>query len=141
MASPRTIARLEAQILRRAAHCLQFEVNDPRASFITITRVKLASDISSGKIYYSVMGDAGELSKAAHMLKSAAGFIQRQVAGVLRLRNMPRLDWLYDDSVAESIRVDELIHEALERDKQIAARAREHEQAADETPEPEPPPE
>jgi len=135
--SPKTIARLEAQILRRAAHCLQFEVNDPRASFITITRVKLSSDISSGKIYYSVMGDQAELSKAAHMLKSAAGFIQRQVAGVLRLRNMPRLDWAFDDSIAESIRVDQLIHEALERDKQIAAEAPEHEQSTDETPEPE----
>ncbi len=120
MTSPKTIARLEAQILRRAAHSLQFEINDPRGSFITITRVELASDISSGKIFYSVMGDEGEISKAKHMLKSAAGFIQRQVAGVLRLRNMPRLDWVYDETIAESLRVNDLIMDALKRDKNIA---------------------
>jgi ribosome-binding factor A len=54
------------------------------------------------------------------MLKSAAGFIQRQVAGVLRLRNMPRLDWVYDETIAESMRVNDLIQDALKRDKSIA---------------------
>ena len=51
MANPRTIARLEAQIRRRAAYCLQFEVADPRATFITITRVELSSDLLNGKTF------------------------------------------------------------------------------------------
>ena len=123
MPSPKTIARLEAQILRRAAHCLQFEVNDPRSSFITITRVELSSDISSGKIFYSVMGDEGELSKAAHMLKHAAGFIQRQVARVLETRNVPRLDWVFDDSIERASRIENLLDEARERDAEIRGEA------------------
>ena len=59
MASPKTIARLEAQILRRIAHCLQFELSDPRAGFITVTRVELSKDINTARVSYSVLGGEG----------------------------------------------------------------------------------
>ena len=122
MANARTIARLEAQILRRAAHCLQFELADPRASFITITRVELAPDVTRGKIFYSLF-DSSERKKAERMMKDAAGFIQRQVASVLSLRNMPHLSWVYDESLAEAQHVDEVIRAALKRDAEIAGRS------------------
>lgn len=119
MANPRTIARLEARIHERAAHCLQFEINDPRASFITIQKVELSSDLSVGKIHYSVLGDASDRSKAAHMLESARGFIQRQVARVLDMRRIPHLTWVYDDSIEKAAELDLLIREARARDRQI----------------------
>ena len=119
MANARTIARLEARIRERAAYCLEFEIKDPRASFITITKVELASDIASGKIHYSVLGDASERSKAEHMLESAAGYIQRQVARVLQLRRMPHLRWVYDASIEEGAQLDKLIAEARKRDREI----------------------
>ncbi|MBL8860036.1 MAG: 30S ribosome-binding factor RbfA [Planctomycetes bacterium] len=119
MANPRTIARLEARIKERAAYCLQFEVNDPRAGFITITQVALSSDLSSGKIHYSVLGDEADRSKAAHMLKGAAGFIQRQVARVLEMKRVPHLSWVYDDSIEKAADLDLLIREARARDKAI----------------------
>lgn len=119
MANPRTIARIEARILERAAHCLQFEVNDPRASFITLTQVKLSSDLSFAKIYYSVLGASADRSKVAHMLDHAGGFIQRQVARVLDLRRVPRLSFVYDDSAEAASDLQKLIKEARERDKLI----------------------
>lgn len=120
MANPRTIARLQSRIHERAAHCLEFEISDPRAGMITVTRVELAHDLSAGRIYYSVLGDDAAKSKAAHMLDSASGFIQRQVARVLDVRRMPHLKWIYDDSIEEAIRLDAVIKGALERDKLIA---------------------
>ena len=119
MANPRTIARLESRIRERAAYCLEFEVKDPRASFITVTKVELAKDLSSGKIYYSVLGDAADRHKAEHMLASAAGFIQRQIARVLEVRRMPRLRWIYDASIEEGARLDKLIADARKRDREI----------------------
>lgn len=119
MVNPRSIARLEARIHQRAAHCLEFEINDPRASFITITRVELSHDLSAGKIFYSVLGGKSDKSRAAHMLESAAGYIQRQVARVLELRRMPHLKWVYDETIEAAAKLDEAIHKALERDKQI----------------------
>lgn len=119
MAHPRTIARLEARIHERAAYCLQFEVRDPRAGFITVTGVELSKDITSGKIMWSVLGDDSDRSKAEHMLEHAAGFIQRQVAGVLELRRMPHLRWVYDPRHENAQELDALIKEARARDRQI----------------------
>ncbi len=119
MANPRTIARLEARILERAAYCLEFEIKDPRASFITITRVELSKDVTHGKIFYSVLGSPADLSKTAHMLESAAGFIQRRVAKVLEVRRMPHLRWMYDESIARAASMSEAIKKALVRDERI----------------------
>ncbi len=130
MANPRTIARLSARIHERAAHCLQFEINDPRASFITITRVELTPDVTAGKIFYSVLGSEADKNKAQHMLDGAAGFIQRQVARVLDLRRMPHLKWVYDDSVQRASDLDALIREARARDREINPGADVSEQVA-----------
>ncbi len=123
MANPRTIARLAARIQERAAYCLQFEVNDPRASFITVTRVELTPDLSAGKIFYSVLGSEADKTKAQHMLESAAGFIQRQVARVLEMRRMPHLKWVYDESMQRASDLDALIREARARDRAINPKA------------------
>ena len=119
MANPRTIARLQSRIQERAAYCLQFEVNDPRASFITITKVALSPDLTSGKIYYSVLGSESDKSQAEHMLRSAAGYIQRQVARVLDLRRVPHLKWMYDESVEHAADLAKLIQDARARDREI----------------------
>lgn len=119
MANPRTIARLEARIHERAAHCLQFEIRDPRASFVTLTRVELSNDLSLAKVYYSVLGDDADRSKVEHMLEHATGYIQRQVVSVLRMRRAPALRFLYDDSIETAAAIDQLIREARERDRRI----------------------
>ena len=121
MANPRTIERLQARILERAANALEFELRDPRAGFITVTRVQLAKDLSSGRIYYSVLGNEADRSKVAHMLESAAGFLQRAIGRGLQLRRIPHLMWVSDESIAEAARLDELIGKALERDRTIAS--------------------
>jgi ribosome-binding factor A len=118
--NPRTKARLEARILERAAHAIEFEVRDPRATFITLTRVELSPDLSIAKIYWSVLGGPGDRSKAEHMLESAGGFIQRQVARVLETRRVPRLAWYFDESLIKAQELDKAIRAALERDKVIA---------------------
>ena len=74
MANPRTIARVEAQIHRRAAHCLQVELADPRGGFVTITKVEASRDLASANIHYSVLGDDAERSKIE--LIKTGGFLE-----------------------------------------------------------------
>ena len=119
MANERTMARLCARIQERAAHCLQFELNDPRASFITITRVEITSDLSLATLHWSVLGDEAERTKAAHLLEHANGFIQRQVGSVLSMRRIPRLRWQHDDSLEQAASLDALLKEARQRDRAI----------------------
>ena len=119
MANPRTIAKLEARIHERAAHALEFEVRDPRNVLVTITKVELANDLGHAKIFYSVLGGKSERSKAEHMLASAGGFIQRQVARVLETRKVPHLSWEFDESIEQAQKLDSAIKKALERDRII----------------------
>ncbi|MCA8978602.1 MAG: 30S ribosome-binding factor RbfA [Planctomycetes bacterium] len=119
MANPRTIARMEARIKERAAYCLQFELNDPRAGLVTITKVELAQDLQSGKIFYSTLGDESDRNKCMAMLASAAGYVQRQVARVLETRTVPHLSFHFDESLERAANMDRLINEALKKDGEV----------------------
>jgi ribosome-binding factor A len=119
MVNPRTLHRIESRIKERAAYCLQFELKDPRGCFVTITRVELDPEMKAGKIFWSCLGDHADRNKAEKMLTDAAGYIQRQVARVLEMRNMPHLTWAYDDSIEKAAALSSLISQARARDDEI----------------------
>lgn len=119
MASERTRARIAARIKERTAHCIEFELADPRAHFITVTNVEVAADLSAAKVFYSVLGSPSEQSQVRHMFEKAAGFVQRQVARVLQTRLTPRLTFIYDDSLERAAELDSVIQAALSRDASI----------------------
>lgn len=119
MANPRSRARLEARIHERVAHCLGFELSDPRASFVTVTKVELSPDLSIARIFYSVYGTESDKSRVKHMLDDATGFVRTKVGSVLRVRRVPRITWHYDDSVEYSARMDAAIRAAIEHDREI----------------------
>ncbi|QDV08614.1 Ribosome-binding factor A [Planctomycetes bacterium Poly30] len=123
MANPRTVARLEVQIQRRIAHCLQFELADPRSSFITIQRIELNSDLSTAKAHYSVLGSEADRSKAKHMLEHANGFIRKQMGSILRTRSIPQLRWVYDESIAGAEAMEDLLERTMRRDAEIRGEA------------------
>lgn len=119
MANERTRARIAARIKERAAYCIEHELSDPRAHFITLTNVEVAPDLTSAKIQYSVLGTPAERSQVAHMLERATGFIQRQVGRVLQTRTIPRLRFYYDDSLEIQADMEAKIQAALQRDREI----------------------
>jgi len=119
MTNPRVKARIEARIQERVAHCVEFELNDPRATFITITRVEVSDDLSSAKVYYSVYGTEGDKSRTARMLEDATGFVKKRVSRVLRTRRVPALRWIYDDSIEFSAHMQAKIQEAMKKDRTI----------------------
>ncbi len=119
MANARARARIEARIRERAAYCVQFELNDPRATFMTITRVEVSSDLSSARIFYSVLGTAGDKSRTAHMLESASGFVRKKIGRVLETRKIPRLVWIFDDSIERQAEMEQKIADALRHDREV----------------------
>ncbi len=123
MANPKTIGRLQAQIQRRVAYCLQFEISDPRASFVTVTKVELSKDLARAKVFYSVLGSDADRSKTAHMLESANGFVRRQLGRVLETRTIPLLSWEYDPSAEDAANLARVIAEARKRDEAIRSRS------------------
>jgi ribosome-binding factor A len=105
----RSNLRLTEVIRQRAAHVILFELRDPRMGFVTITKVKLAPDMSTCVIYWSVIGTDGDKSKTLHALEHARLFIQRRVAEGLRTRSAPVLSFEFDPSVEGAIKMGGLL--------------------------------
>ncbi len=119
MANARAKAKIEARIHERVAYCVEFELNDPRSAFITVTGCEVSPDLSVARILYSVYGSDGDKSKAAHMLADATGFVRRQLGRVLKTRRIPRVAWVYDHSVERQAHMEEAIGQALIHDRKV----------------------
>ena len=76
---------------------LRGEVKDPRVStFLSINRVEVTTDLGYAKVYVSSFLPDGQVSKGVDGLNAAAGFIQREIAKKLRIRQFPKLQFLVD---------------------------------------------
>ena len=91
------------------------QVKDPRVGFVTVTAVETSPDLRHATVYVSVLGDAGVRRRTLEGLRSAHGFLQRQVAGELRLKHTPTLEFVYDDTSERATRISELIDREAER--------------------------
>jgi len=118
MANPRTVARVSARIRQRVAHCLQFELNDPRSGVVTVTEVNLSADMRNATILWT-LPEEKDRSKTLHMLEGATGFVRKQLGRVLETRVIPALHWEYDDRIAKASEMERLIEQAVARDEEI----------------------
>jgi ribosome-binding factor A len=118
MANPRTVARVSARIKQRVAHCLQFELNDPRAGVVTVTEVQLSADMRNATILWTLPNEKDQ-SKTLHMLEGATGFVRKQLGRVLETRTIPALRWQYDDSIQKAAEMERMIEKAVARDEEI----------------------
>ena len=76
---------------------LRGEVKDPRVStFLSINRVEVTTDLGYAKVYVSSFLPDGQVKKGVDGLQAAAGFIQREIAKKLRIRQFPKLQFQVD---------------------------------------------
>ena len=104
-------ARLGEQIREDLSGILKNEVNDPGIGFLTLTHVRVSADLQVARVYYTALGDERAQRNAARALERAAPFLRRQLAGRLRLRRAPELQFHFDESVARGERVEQLLQE------------------------------
>ena len=86
-------------------------VKDPRVQdvMISITRVETTPDLRFTKVYVSFLQEE-KAADAMKGLKSAAGYLRRQIASNLQLRHAPEIQWALDDSITYGARMLELIN-------------------------------
>ena len=101
-------------LLEVVAELLRREIHDPRLQWINLTGVKVSKDLRHAKIYFNLVGPAGDKNEAAAGLKSAAGFIRSKAGKKLNLRFVPAIDFVYDDSEDEARRIDALLNKVKE---------------------------
>ena len=119
---PSRKSRLESLLHREIATCVQKDVRDPRIGFVTITRVEMSADLHQVKAYYTVLGTDAQRRLAAGALASAAGFVQRTYAPVVKTRLLPTLTFAYDDVLTRSHGLDDLIRKARATDTDAGLR-------------------
>ncbi|MFP4456314.1 MAG: 30S ribosome-binding factor RbfA [Clostridia bacterium] len=107
----------QSRVKKIISHLLQNDVKDPRIGFISITGVDLTKDLSECKVYFSVLNGEEKLEETKEALKSASGYLRKQVAAKANLRRTPALEFIYDDSLAYGAKIDRLLKE-VENEKE-----------------------
>ncbi len=103
--------RVGDQIRSEIASLLARDVHDPGIGFVTITRVQVTPDLQQARVYYTALGDDKARRSAARALDRAAPFLRRQIGSRLRLKRVPELEFLYDESIAGQDRIEQILNE------------------------------
>jgi len=108
--------RVGAQIQRELATLVREELDDPRLGMITIQAVRVVRDFSHAKIFFTVM--AGKLGtiEIARVLNDAAPFFRHELGRRMKLRTLPELRFVHDESVEQGERLSNLIDQAVKSD-------------------------
>lgn len=108
--------RLGNQVLRTLNELLRFETKDPRLERVSLSAVDLSRDLSVARVYFSLLDPDGDPADVAAGLEKAAGFLRAKLGQSIKVRHVPELRFIHDDSAAESQRISDLINSALHTD-------------------------
>ena len=102
---------------------LKGEVKDPRVSnFLSINRVEVTTDLGYAKVYVSSFLPDNQVEKGVNGLNAAAGFIQREIAKKLRIRQFPKLQFLVDSGMKEGFTMVQKLNQLEKESKENAAK-------------------
>jgi ribosome-binding factor A len=109
------LARVEEAIREVIGDALAGEIKDPRVGFVTVTDVRISPDLRHAHVHVSVLGDERRRESSIEGLQSAHGFLQRRIAGQLRLKRTPTLQFHYDATTDNAMRIERLLREEQEQ--------------------------
>ena len=107
--------RVAEQLQRELAQIIQLEVKDPRVGMVTVCAVDLSRDLHYATVYVTFLGieetkDATQ--SAIDVLNEAAGFIRIQIGKRMRMRAVPHVKFLFDESISRGRDLSSLISNA-----------------------------
>ena len=106
------------------AETLEKRIKDPRLGFITVTDVRVSSDIREASVFYTVYGDEEARASTAAALESAKGVLRSEVGKQTAVKFTPSLEFIPDAIPETAAHLEELLKVAAEADAAV------HEQAA-----------
>lgn len=113
--------RINGEVQRVLAEIIRGEIKDPRISpWTSVVAVEVAPDLKSCKAWISVLGDDEIREATLQGLKSAEGFIKRQLAKTINLRNTPEITFVMDQSIEYGVNMSHKIDEVIARDNENA---------------------
>lgn len=110
--------RINGEVTRELAQILR-EVKDPRIGMMTsVMDACVAPDLKTCKVYISVYGDEQVQKETMEGLGSAKGYIRRELAHRLNLRNTPELTFILDRSIGRGVEMSKKIDEVIRHDEE-----------------------
>jgi ribosome-binding factor A len=109
--------RVNEAVLETLAEAIR-ELKDPRIGFVSVTGVKTSPDLRQARVYVSVLGNERKRALTLEGLESAHGVLQAKLASELRMKRTPQLTFQYDPTVAEGVRMTQLIDELAPDDNE-----------------------
>jgi len=94
------------------------ELNDPRVKDITVTYVEMSGDLRQAKVHVSIMGDEAKQKLGLRGLQHAAGFLQSRLSSRIDTRYTPRIEFVLDQGVKQSIEIARILKEVLPRESE-----------------------
>lgn len=104
--------RVNGEVQRELSRIISREIKDPRIHPMTsVVSVEVAPDLKTCKAYVSVLGDEKAQQDTLAGLKSAVGYIRRELARTINLRNTPEIRFVLDQSIEYGVNMSKLIDE------------------------------
>ena len=113
-----TVINMEVQ--RQLSTIISRGIKDPRVSpMTTVVAVEVAPDLKTAKAYVSVLGDEEAQKNTLAGLKSAEGYIRRELARTVNLRNTTQIKFLVDKSIEYGVNMSKLIDDVRANDGDV----------------------
>ncbi len=114
--------RVNGEVMRSLSSIIR-EVKDPRVSpFTSVTSVTVSSDLKTCRVCLSVLGGEEDRERTKEGLESAKGFIRKELARIVNLRNTPELTFVMDGSIEYGVDMSKKIDEVIKKDQESRAR-------------------
>ena len=103
--------RINMEVQRELSEIIRLEIKDPRVNgaMTSVVAVEVTPDLKYCKAYISVLGDEERAKEAITGLKSAVGYIRRELARRVNLRNTPEISFVLDQSIEYGVRMSKMI--------------------------------
>lgn len=104
--------RVNAEVQRELSNILRAGIKDPRVAPMTsVVAVEVAPDLKTCKAYISVLGDEKVQQDTIRGLQSAEGYIRRELARTINMRNTPEIRFIVDQSIEYGVNISKKIDE------------------------------
>ena len=109
--------RINAEVQHELANLIRGGIKDPRIHPMTsVTAVEVAPDLKTCRAYISVLGEEEEKRNPRQGLKNSEGYIRRQLAKTINLRNTPEIRFILDESIEYGVAMSKLIDEVSKKE-------------------------
>ena len=110
--------RINGEVQKELSRIIQNGIKDPRIAPLTsVVSVEVAPDLKTCKAYISVLGSEKAAADTLAGLKSAEGFIRRQLAHTVTLRNTPEIRFILDQSIEYGVTMTKLIDDVVKTEQ------------------------